>query len=94
MRSELYLLGGAAIGMAAAVVLIFAQPVEAVGSASSADMKTYSVELERPVVMTAERKTEPAVTVIERTPANSPKQRDVRVILPSPYEGVSQGGVR
>jgi hypothetical protein len=92
MRSELYLLSGAAIGMAAAFVLIIAQPGEVGGS--STEMNSYSVELDQSVMMTAERQTAPAGTIIKNSPMTSLSDREVRVILPSPYEGVSPGGVR
>lgn len=92
MRSELYLLSGAAVGMAAAVILIFAQPGETNISSSSGAAKTFTAELDRSTTMSMEHAMAPVARPGESGPEAVLEEREVRVILPSPYAGSSARG--
>ncbi len=91
MRSELYLLSGAAVGMAAAVILIFAQPGETDIASSSDAAKTFTAELDRSTTMSMEHAMAP-VALPRESPEAVVNEREVRVILPSPYAGSSARG--
>ena len=82
MDSQRYMFGAAAVGMAVAVVLIFNDSGSAGASSSAADMTSFSVEAESMSSIDAE--TEKA------GPERAILDRQVRVILPSPYESASR----
>lgn len=85
MDSQKYLFGAAAVGMAVAVVLIFNEPGSAGSSSRNIDMASFSVEAE-PMTSAGEGREKAG---IERAIPD----RQVRVIYPSPYEGVSRRGL-
>jgi hypothetical protein len=57
----------------------------------SGEMNTYTAELDRSVTMSTDLAPASVQGVVEK---KSAVDREVRVILPSPYEGSSPRGVR
>jgi|GEM_PF-5692794 len=76
MRNEKYLFGAAAVGMATAIVLIFSASGSSNASTGETEVTSFSVE--------AQAEPSHAETLATLVP-----EREIRVIHPSPYQGVS-----
>jgi len=76
MRNEKYLFGAAAVGMATAIVLIFNASGSSSASTGETEVASFSVEAQ-------------AESSYAETRATIVTEREIRVIHPSPYQGVS-----
>ena len=91
MDSQKYLFGAAAVGMAIAVVLIFNEPGSAGSSSDNIGMASFSVDAQA-----SDAGTENSIMASSVSESANMEHavldRQVRVIYPSPYEGVSRSG--